>query len=296
MLKQWIIAASVALTALVAGCSVALKFGYHQGPTLMYWWMDGYADLNDAQKALVKARIDQWFRWNRKDELPRYAELLDQFAAQVTEPRLPPEAFCAAAEEVKQRTIAAYEQAVPSLAEVAITLSPDQLKHMEKRFEKNNAKFRDDFIFDRREDRVKARAKKTIDNFERVYGSLDRAQRERVLQAENLSPYDPELWLGERRALQQEILQRARELQAARAAGAGPLQLAAQAQLALRHVAQHAEHSPREAYALQQQKVWNYNCQLAAQIHATMSPQQREHAQAQLREWEADVKTLNAGG
>lgn len=275
---------------------MALKFGYNQGPTLMYWWMDGYADFTDAQKPLVKARIDQWFRWNRKDQLPDYARLLEQFAVQVTDPRLPPEAFCTSAEEVKKRTILAFEQAVPSLAEVAITLTPDQLKHMEKRFEKNNAKFRDEFIFDRREDRVKARAKKSIESFERVYGSLDRAQRERVLQAENLSPYDPELWLGERRALQQEVLQHARELQAARAAGVSPLQLSAQAQLALRQVAQHTEHSPREAYAVQQQKVWNYNCQLVAQIHATMSPDQRQHAQAKLRDWEQDVKTLNAGG
>jgi hypothetical protein len=190
---------------------------------------------------------------------------------------------------------AAYEQAVPSFGELALTLTPEQLKHMEKRFRKNNDKFRDEFMPRHPEDRIKAQAKKAEERFEMVYGSVDDAQHERIVQAISASPYDPELWLAEREAIQREMLQELRALQTARAAGADANQLMVQAQTALRTLAKHVEVSPREAYRPQQQKVWDYNCAFAAQIHNTMSPKQRQYANAKLKRWEDDVRALNAG-
>ncbi|MED5620460.1 DUF6279 family lipoprotein [Ideonella sp. BN130291] len=294
LFRRWIIGAAMVMLALVAGCSVALKITYNQGPTLLYWWMDGYVDFDDDQAPRVRQLIDQWFQWNRQDQLPDYAQLLQRAQTQVLDPVLTPQAMCGMAQEVKRRTMLAYDHAVPSLAEVALTLTPEQLKHLEKKFEKNNAKYRDEFMGPRREDRIKANVKKAVERFELVYGSVDDAQHQRIVQAVSASPYDPELWLAERRLVQQEVLQALRQLQAAKAARAEPAALLGQAQAALRQVAQHVEQSPREAYRPQQQRVWDYNCAFAAQVHNTMSPAQRQYAQRKLKRWEDDVRALNA--
>jgi len=283
------------LVLLLAGCSVALKITYNQAPTLLYWWMDGYIDFNDQQSPRARQLIEQWLRWNRAQALPDYAELLRRGGTQVLDPVLTPQAMCGMAQEVKARMQTAYEQAVPSFAELALTLTPEQLKHMEKRFKKNNDKFRDEFMPRHREDRLKALVKKAEERVELVYGSVDDAQHERIVQLIAASPYDPELWLAERQAIQQEVLRELRALQAARANGVDASHLTAQAQTALRTVARHVEVSPREAYRPQQQKVWDYNCGFAAQIHNAMSPKQRQYANAKFKRWEDDVRALNAG-
>jgi hypothetical protein len=69
----------------------------------------------------------------------------------------------------------------------------------------------------------------------------------------------------------------------------------AQAQDALRQLGRQAAHSPHPAYAAQQQRVWDYNCLLAAQMHATMNAAQRAHAEQKLRGWLDDVSALARG-
>jgi hypothetical protein len=290
--RRWIIGAMLVAIAALAGCSVALKLTYNQGPTLAYWWMDGYADFDDAQSPRVKQLIEQWFRWNRREQLPDIASFLQRVGTDVQNPVLTPAQMCGAAAEARHMMLLAYDRAVPSLAEVAITMTPEQLAHMAKRFDKNNRKFRDEFLGD---DRVKAGTKKAIERFEMVYGPLDDAQRERVRQLVAASPADGEAWLLERRTVQGEVLQDLRALQSSRSSGAPPQQLMTQAQASLRQVAQHVDASPRPAYHALQQKVWDYNCAMAAQMHGTMNAAQRQFAQRKIKRWEDDVRALNAG-
>lgn len=274
---------------------MALKLGYSQGPTLLYWWADGYADFEGGQAQRVKQLIDQWFRWNRREALPQYAQVIERVQTQVQQPVLTPQAFCALNDEVRQHVRIAWDHALPSAAEVVLTLSPQQLRHMERKFEKNNTKFRDEFLSGPRERRLKAQVKKAQERLKNVYGSLTDAQEERLSQLLAASPYDPELWLAERRMLQQEGLQVLRGLQSARAAGGDPVALMQQAQQALRTLQQHAERSPREGYRQHHQRVQDYNCQLTAEMHNSMSPAQRSAAREKLQRWHDDVLALQRG-
>jgi hypothetical protein len=293
--RAWIIAAVAGLALLLGGCSLALKFSYHRGPTLTYWWMNSYVDFNDRQSPRAHALITQWFAWNRTQKLPEYAHLLDQASAQVVQPQIAPAAMCAMADRVEHEMLAGFDQAVPSLAEVALTLTPQQVQHIAERFAKNNDKFRDKFLSGSADERLQARVKEADDRFTAVYGALDDAQRHRLRQLEAASPYDPERWLAEREALHREVLQDLRDLLTARDRGTAHDALVAQAQAAFRAVGEHAAHSPRPDYAALQQKVWDYNCSLASQMHATMNAEQRAHAQHKLLGWLDDVKSLAAG-
>jgi hypothetical protein len=294
LLRARIIGAAFGLALLLSGCGVALKLTYNQGPSLLYWWMDGYADFTDEQTPRVRELIDQWFRWNRREALPDYAALLVRAQAQVQEPTLTPQAICAVATEGRSRMLQAFEQAVPSMAEVAVGLSAEQVQHIDKRFAKNNAKFSDEFLPSRPEDRRRAEAKKMQERVEMIYGSVTDAQQDRIAAAVAASPYDAALFLTERRALQQEGLQLLRSLQTARSAGQPTAQLMSQAQAGLRTLAQHTMQSPREAYRARQQKVWDHNCEFAAQMHNSTDAEQRRFAARKIKRWEDDVRTLAA--
>ncbi|HET9644420.1 MAG TPA: DUF6279 family lipoprotein [Burkholderiaceae bacterium] len=290
--NRLIIAAALWLTLLVGGCSVALKLTYNQGPTLLYWWLDGYVDFNDEQAPRVKQQIEQWFRWNRRTQLPDYADMFARAGAQVLDPVITPQQMCGWAREARNRLLVAYEEGIPAFAELALTLTPEQIANIEKRFDKNDRKFRDEYLGPRREDRLKAQAKRVVERTELVSGSMDGSQHERIMQGLSASPNDPEAWLAERRLIQQEMLQGLRSLQGLPADAQG----LARAKQLLREFAQHVEQSPREAYRQYHQRVWDYNCAFAAQIHNATTPAQRKYATGKFKRWEDDVRSLIAQG
>jgi hypothetical protein len=293
LLKRWIIGACLLGAALLAGCNMALKLGYNQGPTLLYWWADAYADFHGgAQATRVKQLIELWFTWHRRERLPDYAQLLERAQTQVQQPVLTPQVFCGFADELRQRLRTDYDKAVPSIAEAMLTLTPEQLEHVQKKFDKNHRKFRDAFLDPKREDRLKAQAKKVEERLKMVYGSVTDAQHRKLMELLAASPYDPELWLAERRQLQHDALQQLRALQHASAAQPGNPQAMQQAQALLRSIGQQAEQSPRAAYREQQQKVIAYNCLLTAEMHNSMSPTQRQAAVQKIGRWHEDVLAL----
>ena len=78
---RWpIIAALLLVLAALSGCGMALKLGYGQGSALAFRWLDGYADFDDAQSLRVRAALDEWFAWNRRTQLPDYADALSRVA------------------------------------------------------------------------------------------------------------------------------------------------------------------------------------------------------------------------
>jgi len=158
---------------------------------------------------------------------------------------------------------------------------------MERKYAKVNAQFRDDYLQTDPTDRLNESVRRAIDRAEMLYGSLDDAQRERLLRAITASPFDPQLWLSERMLRQQEILVTLRRLNAERAA---PDQTLA----AVRMLAQHTLRSPREAYLSYQERLYQYNCRIAAQLHNSTSREQRLAAAKKLKSWEEDARVLAA--
>ncbi|WP_428818907.1 DUF6279 family lipoprotein [Microbulbifer sp. MCCC 1A16149] len=74
---------------LVGGCSsVRLVYGH------LDWWMDRninkYLDLDGAQEDLLSLRVDEFHRWHRQTQLPRYADYLETLAGNVDDPDTTP--------------------------------------------------------------------------------------------------------------------------------------------------------------------------------------------------------------
>ncbi|HEX6707515.1 MAG TPA: DUF6279 family lipoprotein [Albitalea sp.] len=273
--------------ALLTACS-ALRLGYGQAPELVYWWLDGYVDLDDDQSPRVREALRQWFRWHRGTQLVDYAGLLQHTRGQLAD-TLTPAQVCRLADEVQARVDTAFEQAVPAVAELARTLTPEQLAHLQHKQAKNNADYRNDYLQDTTEERLKAQVKRVVERAETLYGRLDDAQREKVAQWVADSPFDAQRWAAERELRQVEVRQVLRRI----AGGALPPQ---EAQAAVRRVYQHSFRSPREDYRAYQQRLAQYNCAFAAQVHNLTSPEQRQRAVARLKGWEDDLRSLAAPG
>jgi len=287
MLGPWLrtrIIGVLLLAAALAGCN-ALKLSYSQGPTLLYWWLDGYVDVSDDQASQARQLIGQFFRWHRGNQLPEYIALLQRAQAQALEPTTPA-AICAWVVEGRQRADIALRQAVPAVADFVRTLEPEQVQHLEHKFRRTNKDFRNDNLQPDRAERQKAAFKRVHDRAVLVYGRLDGAQRDWLLKGVAASPFDPERWYAERLARQHDIVQTLRTLVAS------PQMPPAQAQATIAALGERLLRSPRADYVQYQERLAEYNCALVAQLHNDASPAQRRHAHDKFKGWEDDLRSL----
>jgi hypothetical protein len=279
-----IVVLAVAVCALVA-CS-AVRFGYNQAPELVYWWLDGYADFDDAQSRRVRELVAEWFAWHRRTQLPDYARLLARAQAEALADTTP-ERACGWWNTLRERGELAMTQALPAAAELMPALSTTQLAHVQHRQAKSNEDFRNEYLAADAPQRLKDSVRRTIERAEILYGRLDDAQRERVAKLVAASPFDPELWLAERKERQREALQMMRHF-----VEDPPGREAALTTLKI--YVDRLMRSPREGYRRYDDKLTLYNCAFAASLHNSTSPAQRQAAAAKLKNWEIDLRALAA--
>ena len=269
--------------AVTTGCS-ALRIGYGTAPDLVYWWLDRYVDFNGDQTARVRQAIRQWFVWHRRTQVPDYAAQLVRAQAEALADTTPARVCEWQAEGYKRARIA-FEHVAPAAAELMLTITPEQIKHLDQRYAKYNAEFRDDYLQPDLAKRADETRKRAIDRAETLYGRLGDAQRARITESLTRSPFDPELWLAERRARQQDALQTLRRTSA-------PGSTREQALAALRGYVERLQQSPRENYRRYTERLTEFNCATAADLHNVTTLAQRRTAAQKLAGWEGDLRAI----
>jgi hypothetical protein len=280
-----IIAVVCAQLLLLSGCS-ALRIGYGTAPDLVYWWLDGYIDFNGSQTARVHQAIAQWFAWHRRTQLPDYAAQLELARSEVLADTTPAR-VCEWQAALVERARTAFDQIVPAASDIMLTITAQQIQHLDRRYAKFNQEFRDDYLQPDPRKRAEEALKRTVDRAEMLYGRLDDAQRENIAQTLASSPFDAEVWLAERRQRQQDVLQMLRTMSSG---GANR----EQAPTALRVYEQRMEHSPREAYRVYAERLSQFNCAFAAAVHNATTLAQRHAAAERLAGWESDLRAIAA--
>jgi Family of unknown function (DUF6279) len=276
---------SLALVCALAGCSL-LKLGYSQASPLAFRWLDRYVDFDDAQTPRVRAALDQALAWHRRSQLPDYVELLVRAETEVVGDATP-ERMCAWARELRGRIDPILQHLAPATAEIAATLTPAQIAHLEKRYGESNDEWRDEHWQRDPRKRQRAAVTREIERAETLYGNLDAGQRELVARAVAASPFDPELALAERQRRQQDVLTLARRLREGALGGDDAL-------LQVRAYLERLEHSPRESYRLYADRLTSHNCSFASELHNATSAAQRRAAVQKLKGYESDLRALIA--
>jgi hypothetical protein len=201
----------IALMALVAACS-SIRLSYNNGDTLLYWWLDAYVDFEGKQSDWVKRDIRELFQWHRKTQLQDYAALLAGFQRQLA--GKPTQAdLLAGYRQIRSRTETLAMHAIPDMVDLARSLTPDQIRQMEERFNKKNDEYRRKFINGSVEKRQEARFDKSMDQFKLWFGRFSNEQEAALRRASDARPLDSHIWLEERILRQRKILALARKVQ-----------------------------------------------------------------------------------
>lgn len=276
----------LAFAILLAACS-SLRLAYNNGDTLLYWWLDAYVDFDSEQKAEVKQDIGEFFRWHRKTQLQDYVQFLQKAQHQLRGNPTPAD-LMADYVDIRDRTEALLLRSAPDIAELALSLKPDQLESMEKKFAKNNAKFRKENMKGDAQDQNKFRYKKSMEQFELWFGGFSDEQEAIIRKASDARPLDNALWLDERMRRQLKIINLARKIMTEQPSK----------QIATQWV-EESIRSGFDRFGQSERKNFfdNYTQSTVTLVHTVVrisTPDQKAHAQKRMDGWIKDLNTLAA--
>jgi hypothetical protein len=274
-----------ALLLLLSACN-AVKLSYNNAQELTYWWLDGYLNFTAAQKPLVRSELATLHEWHRFNEIPAYIALLDDIRSK-TQDDMTGDQVCQVAEKVRMRFRVLNLQLEPMLENIAPTLSREQLAHMEKRLERNNRKWRAEWLEGSHEAREAHRLKLAIKRAEMFYGRLNEEQREVLRYNIRHSVFDPQTSYAEKLRRQQDALDTLGKI-----VDGHPHQ--ADVKLAIVAYFQRLENGNDDAYRNYANHMTADACQGFARLHNATSSAQRKHAADRLAGYIRDLEALKS--
>ncbi|SHH44930.1 DUF6279 family lipoprotein [Massilia sp. CF038] len=277
----------IAVMLALAACS-SVRFAYNQGDTLLYWWLDAYVDLDSEQAGSVKEDIGQLINWHRKTQLKDYGQLLANGQRQLASGNVSQADLKTHYREIKSRTELLAYKALPELADLALSVKPDQIDNIEKKFEKNNETFRKKFVKIDTEKKQQLRYKKSMEQFELWFGNFSSEQEAVLRKASDVRPLNNEIWLEERIIRQKRIVAVLREVHQKR--------LNKDATMALLHKL--LEEIFGRFESLDRKPFFDsYIDSTINLVHTAIrisTPAQKAHAQKRMQGWIDDFKALSA--
>lgn len=273
------------LAAALGACS-AIRLAYNNLPEVSYWWLDGYFDFDSTQTPKVRDELAQLLAWHRQNELPKVIALLQEAQGLATGEVTAAQA-CGVADQIRERLLAVTERAEPASTELALSLGESQLQQLERKYAKNNAEYRKDWL-DRTPARVhEKRYDQFLDRAEDFYGRLTAEQRDLLKQQVAQSAFNPQLADAERRKRQQEALAMLRGFSTAKPSPA-------EARAALHAYVRRIAEPPPGPWRDQQQALLQEGCRNTAAMHNITSASQREQAVRRLQAYQNDLRQLVA--
>jgi hypothetical protein len=284
------------------GCG-ALRLAYNQSPLATYWYLDGYLDFNSTQRPLVKAALDDIQQWHRQTQLPLYIETLEGLQQQMPKDMSAAQA-CTLYTQVQDRLVVTFEGIAGRLQsegqregsgegsdagkgagmQVLTSLDNTQLAHLKKKFARTNAQYRKDYMDGPTSKQREKQVEQVISRTESLYGNLTN-QQEALLDARlQASGLDPETAYAERLRRQQDLLQTLRKMSQIPSASA-PADLAG--------YLVRVTTSPSPSHRDYSQKTRLQGCQIFADLHNSMSSEQRLTASRKLQNYASDLRVLS---
>lgn len=273
--------AGVGALLLAAACSMA-GMAYNNAVPLAAWYVDDYVELDPAQTARFRDGMERLQAWHRRSELPEYSRVLEDAARKVD----------GAVSAADVRTLyddgrrfanRVGERALVEMADILLTLSPQQIASIEARFRRDNEKIESERVRAPAGKREKDRAERYVRNLESWLGPLNAEQKARVQAQIAKVPAGDAMRLADRRRLQGEFLTLVRN--------PPPKPKFVDE---LRRILTRPEEGRDPAYIAATREWREQTAALFADILATATPAQRDHLKRKLRGYASDVTALVA--
>ena len=240
------------------------------------WHTDRYLDVHGAQSEELDARIAAFLAWHRSNALPQYSRLAAEAGTKFAR-GLSQEDLVWGYDSVQAQVLEAVRAAAGEIAELLDRMTPEQIEHLERRFEEDNRKFAKEHLSGTVEERRVRRLKRNLERVEEWFGGLSDVQVERVRQYSARAPFTDRFRDRERRRLQAEFVEmlRARE---------------ARSRFADWAVRWESRRDPVHAAAARVQLAEYFSMLL--DLDRTLTPGQRQAAEVRLRELAAEFEQL----
>lgn len=257
---------------LAAGCSSGLRLGYNQAEILVNWSLSDYVDLEPHQRDLFGRRFREMHDWHRREQLPEYARLAREARIRVEDGLTRADVDWIIAHS-RGRLEALIEHGAGDTADLMLSLTPEQVKGLERAFARANRKLAQSWGIGRPvAEQQKLRAERLVGQVERLTGKLGRDQLERVTELSDALPLTNDQRFAERQ-------RRQRELIAALQSGRSRAEMAAWFR----------QWAPNWERSRDQQRT-----QLFADIDRLLTPAQRRNAMDRLQAYADDFTALSA--
>lgn len=266
------------LAASMISCSL-VKTAYNNAPALIAWRLDDYFSFNDAQKTKLKLALKDVHAWHRQNELPRYVVLLNAIHDDLSHD-VSAQTACQRIDSIKSNLQTLQIKMIPMIVEVAGTLSDKQLQHLQKKLEKRNLEWKEEWWQETTEEQREVRLEKSKEFAEKVYGDLNEKQINLLKQSIAKHDIDPAIIYAEILRRDADTLDILRALRNPAASNEEKSQL-------VRAGFERMQTSPNAAYQAYIETVTQLSCDTIASLHATTTAKQRLHAQ----QWIEDYKT-----
>ncbi|SDJ85949.1 hypothetical protein SAMN05216212_0977 [Microbulbifer yueqingensis] len=269
----------LALVLLLPGCS-SIQFAYNQLDRWMRWQIDDYVDFTDQQEQQLRRALTQFHAWHRRTQLPEYADYFENLAARIESRQLGPGDLPA----VEQQATAYWETSSAKLYDLLLPLTATLQREQVQELAYNLREKREESLEKWRkspEKVQKRRLKRIRKQSERWLGSLSDTQEQLIAAWVEQVAYNPLLRDQQRRKWQAsfiDLLWRRPGNWLAR----------------LRDLIDNPEQLWSAEYRLIQQERERRARELAEQIFATITDEQRQHLTRTLREYAADFRALSA--
>ncbi len=229
--------------------------------------------------------IDEIFAWHRGTQLPGYITFLQQTQRELREPATE-SGLKEDWETIRKRVLLVIDRSLPLMADIALSLEPEQIAHIEKKFASNNDDYRKDNLRGDIEQRQRTRYKRALKQAEYFFGNLDAAQEKQLRQLSDARPLNNELVLRARQRRQKELLGLLNRVRTERPSKEVVAQMLGDyARRSLDHFGNAETRAYYQAYEAATIE------QVAKLINATTA-RQKEHAVQLLQHWIDDFKRL----
>ena len=270
----------------LSACSTGVRLGYNYAETLVAYSLDGYVGLTDEQQQLVKERATALVAWHRSTQLRDYAQLIEATRRKLDGPVTASDvmAFNLA---VNARLAALGERAAPDLAQLALTLSPDQIARLQRKLATDNSKARRELVQFAGKESLDERVKKYAERADFWFGSLTREQLDLVRASLARRPDNAGWWIEERERRQRELLAVLQKIQAER-----PSEATATQWLKTYFAQLQSPPDPERRRGIEQFRAGN--AELIAQLVNSATPEQKAALSAKLGSFAGDFIALAA--
>jgi len=265
----------------------AARIGFNNGETVSYWWLNSYVDFEDEQKPWAKHHIDDLFAWHHKTQLREYVKLVTRIQHRdlttVTKADL-----LADYEIGRKEVMDIADKAAPDLADLALSLTAEQIANVEEKLAKNTTKFRKEYLSGDKASRQEFRYKKMMKQAEYWFGGFSRAQEQKLRALSDARPLNNELVLADRMRRQSELVTLLKKIQNEK-----PSKDATTAMIK-KYVAAAMDHFGNKEQQAFFDGLTDANAGLVAEMMHMATPDQKSHFVRALQDWISDFNRLSA--